>query len=119
VHDEDWHAEGLSVGQVAERAGVAATAVRFYERKGLIHSLRTAGNHRAFHSDVLCRIAMIRACQRVGLTLGEIRAVLEGLPRDGAPTARDWDRLSAHLRREARRRIDELERALEELAPPR
>jgi len=112
----DWHEAGLTVGQVAERSGVAPSALRFYERKGLITSDRTAGNQRRYHGDVLCRVAMIRACQRVGLSIAEIRVALAALPEGHIPGPEDWDRLSRHLKRELHNRIDDLNRALQALS---
>ena len=84
----DWHEAGLTVGQVAERSGVAPSALRFYERQGLITADRTAGIQRRYHGDVLCRVAMIRACQRVGLSIAEIRTALAALPEG----PEDWPR---------------------------
>ncbi len=69
----DWHEAGLTVGQVAERSGARPSALRFYERQGLISTDRTAGNQRRYHGDVLCRVAMIRVCQQAGLSLAQIR----------------------------------------------
>ncbi len=112
----DWHEAGLTVGQVAERSGVAPSALRFYERQGLITSDRTTGNQRRYHADVLCRVAMIRACQRVGLSIAEIRTALAELPEGMVPGPADWDRLSQRLKRELRDRIDDLNRALQALA---
>jgi len=112
----DWHEAGLTVGQVAERSGVAPSALRFYERQGLLSSDRTAGNQRRYHGDVLCRVAMIRACQRVGLSIAEIRSALAGLPEGHIPGPEDWDRLARHLRRELHNRIDDLNRALQALS---
>jgi MerR family transcriptional regulator, redox-sensitive transcriptional activator SoxR len=111
----DWHEAGLTVGQVAERSGVAASALRFYERQGLFTADRTAGNQRRYRGDVLCRVAMIRACQRVGLSIAEIKTALAALPEGHIPGPEDWDRLSRHLQSELRDRIDELNRALEAL----
>jgi MerR family transcriptional regulator, redox-sensitive transcriptional activator SoxR len=111
------HASGLSVGQVAERMGISTSAVRWYDDHGLLPSERTSGNQRRFFADVQCRIAMIRAAQRVGMTIGEIRQALAVLTPGQAPTADDWERLADHLRRVARQRIDELFAALEEIAP--
>ena len=111
----DWHEAGLMVGQVAERSGVAPSALRFYERQGLITSDRTAGNQRRYHGDVLCRVAMIRACQRVGLSIAEIRTALAELPEGQIPGPEDWDRLSQRLQHELRDRIDDLNRALQAL----
>jgi MerR family transcriptional regulator, redox-sensitive transcriptional activator SoxR len=111
----DWHEAGLTVGQVAERSGVAASALRFYERQGLISSDRTTGNQRRYHGDVLCRVAMIRACQRVGLTVAEIRTALAELPEGHIPGPEDWNRLSQRLQSELHERIDDLNRALRAL----
>jgi MerR family redox-sensitive transcriptional activator SoxR len=103
------------VGQVAERSGVAASALRFYERQGLFTADRTSGNQRRYRGDVLCRVAMIRACQRVGLSIAEIRTALAALPEGHIPGPEDWDRLSRQLQSELRDRIDELNRALQSL----
>jgi MerR family transcriptional regulator, redox-sensitive transcriptional activator SoxR len=111
----DWHEAGLTVGQVAERSGVAQSALRFYERQGLIGSDRTAGNQRRYHGDVMCRVAMIRACQRVGLSIAEIRTALAELPEGQIPGPEDWDRLSQRLQHELHDRIDDLNRALRAL----
>jgi MerR family transcriptional regulator, redox-sensitive transcriptional activator SoxR len=111
----DWHEAGLTVGQVSERIGVAPSALRFYERQGLISSDRTSGNQRRFHADVLCRVAMIRACQRCGLSIAEIRTALAELPVGQVPGPEDWNRLSARLQDELRDRIDDLNRALRSL----
>jgi DNA-binding transcriptional MerR regulator len=73
---DDWHVSGLTVGQVAERMNIAPSAVRWYDDHGLLASERTAGNQRRFFADVLCRMAMIRASQRVGLSIEEIRQAL-------------------------------------------
>jgi MerR family redox-sensitive transcriptional activator SoxR len=87
-----------TIGEVAERAGVATSALRFYEREGLIESTRTSGGQRRYHRDVLRRIAFVRAAQRVGLTLDDIRHALSSLPDGRNPTARDWERLSRSWR---------------------
>jgi MerR family redox-sensitive transcriptional activator SoxR len=84
----------LAVGQVAERAGLAPSAVRWYEQQGLISSTRTAGGARRYPRSVLRRLAFVRAAQNVGLSLAEIRAALGTLPEGRTPTARDWTRLS-------------------------
>lgn len=114
----DWHEPGLTIGQVAQRSGVAASAIRFYEAQGLISSDRTAGNQRRYHADVMCRLAMIEACQRVGLTLAEVGRALAALPPGQAPTSEDWDALAGRLRTEAQSRIDRLSEVLRALAPP-
>lgn len=105
----------LSVGEVARRAGVAVSAVHFYERKGLLRSRRTNGNQRRYAGDVLRRIAVIRAAQRVGLSLGEIRAAFATLPDARTPTAQDWERLSSRWRARLDERIAELHRLRDQL----
>jgi MerR family transcriptional regulator, redox-sensitive transcriptional activator SoxR len=104
----DWHITGLSVGAVAERMGIAPSAVRWYADQGLLPHERVAGNQRRFFGDVLCRVAMIRAAQKVGLSLGEIRLALDALPPGRPPTRQDWDRLATQLRAVLADRIDEL-----------
>ena len=88
----------LTIGEVAERAGVATSALRYYEKEGLIESTRTEGGQRRYHRDVLRRIAFVRAAQRVGLTLDEIRGALSSLPDGRNPTQWDWERLSRSWR---------------------
>lgn len=112
----DWHAAGLTIGEVAARGGVAPSALRFYEAQGLISSVRTAGNQRRYAGDVLCRVMMIRACQRVGLTIAEIRAALAELPDGHIPGSNDWERLAARLRSELHDRIAQLNALLDELS---
>jgi MerR family transcriptional regulator, redox-sensitive transcriptional activator SoxR len=87
--------ETLTIGEVARRSGVAASALRFYEERGLIASERAGSGHRRYPRPVLRRIAFIVFAQRIGLTLDEIGAELAKLPPDRAPTRRDWSRLSA------------------------
>ena len=98
----------LTVGQVAERAGVAVSALHFYEARGLIRSRRTTGNQRRYSRDVLRRIAFIRVAQRVGIPLATIAEALAALPEERTPTAEDWARLSAGWRAELDQRIARL-----------
>ncbi len=100
----------LTIGETAERANVATSALRFYEREGLISSVRTPGGQRRYHREVLRRVAFVRAAQRVGLSLEEIRAALATLPEGRTPTGADWKRLSRSWRPLLNRRIAELER---------
>lgn len=100
--------ELLSVGEVAERSGFAASALRYYEREGLIEATRTSGGQRRFSRAVLRRLAFIRAATHVGLTLDEVRESLGRLPSGRTPTRADWTRLS----RGWRDRLDEEIRAL-------
>ncbi|WP_027006906.1 redox-sensitive transcriptional activator SoxR [Conexibacter woesei] len=100
----------LPIGEVSRRSGVAASALRFYEERGLITSERAGSGHRMFPRPVLRRIAFIVFAQKVGLTLDEIGAELEKLPPDRAPTRADWSRLSAGWSGRIDERIAELER---------
>jgi MerR family redox-sensitive transcriptional activator SoxR len=90
--------EELAIGEVAARSGLAVSAIRFYEDKGLIVSERTAGGQRRFRRDVLRRLAFIQAAQRVGLTLEEIGDALGVLPADTGPSGPEWRALSARWR---------------------
>lgn len=105
----------LSVGEVAERSGVALSALHFYERKGLIRSHRSGGNQRRYDRDVLRWLAVIRMGQELGVPLSEIGAQLAALPRDHAPNRADWARLSARWRDGLDRRIVLLTRLRDEL----
>jgi len=93
----------LSVGEVAHRAGVAASALRYYEREGLITAVRSSGGQRRYERSVLRRLAFVRAARTVGLTLEEIRDALGTLPASRNPTKADW----AVLSRSWRTRLDE------------
>ncbi len=97
--DEDL----LTIGEVAHRSGVAASALRYYESRGLLRAQRSGGGHRLFHRSVLRRLAFVRAAQNVGLTLDEIAEALATLPSGRTPTKADWARLS----RVWRSRLDE------------
>jgi MerR family transcriptional regulator, redox-sensitive transcriptional activator SoxR len=101
----------LTIGQVSARAGVAPSALRYYEDQGLVSAARTPGGARRYPRSVLRRLAFVRAAQNVGLSLGEIREALATLPEGRPPTARDWARLS----RGWRDRLDEQIAALERL----
>jgi len=105
----------LTIGDVSERAGVAQSTLRYYEREQLIESSRTAGGQRRYHRDVLRRIAFIRSAQHVGLSLEEIKQALAALPRARTPTAADWRRLSQSWRPRLDHRIAELERLRDRL----
>jgi MerR family redox-sensitive transcriptional activator SoxR len=104
-------AELLAIGEVAARAGMAPSALRYYEEQGLIAAERTAGGARRYPRSVLRRLAVIRAARNIGLSLPEIRAALDTLPAGRPPTARDWARLSQGWRE----RLDEQIAALTEL----
>lgn len=99
----------LSIGQLAERSGVATSALRFYESRGLISAERTTGNQRRYAQSTLRRVAFIRTAQQVGLSLDEIGDALATLPDSRTPTKSDWHRLS----RAWRPRLDEQIRRIE------
>ena len=105
----------LTIGAVAERAGVAPSALRFYEAEGLITSVRADSGHRRFHRDVLRRVAFIRVAQQVGLSLGDIRSALATLPDGRTPDKRDWERLSRGWRPRVDEQIAQLERMRDRL----
>jgi MerR family redox-sensitive transcriptional activator SoxR len=100
----------MTVGEVAERSGVAASALRFYEDLGLIGSERTASGHRRYSRAVLRRVAFIVFAQKVGLTLDEVGAELTRLPHNRVPERADWARLSRAWTQRIDERIAELER---------
>jgi MerR family redox-sensitive transcriptional activator SoxR len=100
----------LTISEVSRRSGVAASALRFYEERGLIRSVRAGSGHRRFPRAVLRRVAFIVFAQRIGLSLEEIAAELAKLPAERIPTRRDWSRLSGEWLRRIEQRIAELER---------
>ena len=110
------HKFTLSIGDVARRTGLATSALRFYEERALIGSSRTPGNQRYYTRDVIRRVSFIRAAQRVGLSLEEIRAVLDDLPEGRAPTREDWDRLARRWKPWLDERIAALERLRDKLS---
>jgi MerR family transcriptional regulator, redox-sensitive transcriptional activator SoxR len=102
-------ARELTIGELASRSGVSDSALRFYERKGLIAAQRTDGNQRRYQSVTLRRVAVIQAGKAAGIPLEDIRAALDTLPDDKAPTKRDWERLSRRWNAEIAERIRTLE----------
>src|SRR5918999_531345 len=99
----------LSVGEVAERSGFAPSAVRYYDREGLISADRSSGGQRRFDRSVLRRLAFISAARHVGLSLEEIKNALDQLPRSRTPTAADWTRISRGWRERLNGEIQALE----------
>lgn len=100
----------LTIGEVAERSGIAASALRYYETRGLIASDRAGSGHRRYSRAVLRRLAFIVFAQRVGLTLQEIERTLAALPEDRVPTRADWAELSAGWQARVDREIAQLEK---------
>jgi MerR family redox-sensitive transcriptional activator SoxR len=106
----------LTIGELAVRSGVPASALRYYESRGLIRAARTTGNQRRYDRAELRRVAFVRIAQRVGLSLEEIADALATLPRGRTPTKADWARLSATWRTRLDERIELLERLRERLS---
>jgi MerR family redox-sensitive transcriptional activator SoxR len=107
--------QALTIGEVAERSGVATSALRFYDAQGLIHSARTDSGHRRYPRAVIRRVAFVVFAQKIGLSLEEIRAELSKLPQNRVPERTDWAKLSANWTTRIRQRIAELERLEEGL----
>ena len=99
----------LTIGELSRRSGVTSSALRFYERKGLIESTRTDGNQRRYLPSTLRRVAFVQAGSAAGIPLAELRDALDTLPPGKAPTKRDWERLSRRWRRELDERIETLQ----------
>ncbi len=100
----------LTIGDVSRRSGVASSALRFYEERGLIVSDRAGSGHRRYHRSVLRRIAFIVFAQRIGLSLDEIGAELGKLPADHTPSPDDWEQLSGEWLKRVDQRLAELQR---------
>jgi MerR family transcriptional regulator, redox-sensitive transcriptional activator SoxR len=105
----------LTIGDFAARSGVAPSALRFYEKEGLIRSTRTTGNQRRYQRSELRRVGFIRIAQQVGVSLDEIREALSALPENRTPTKADWSRLSARWRKRLEERITLMERLRDHL----
>ncbi len=109
----DTESGTLTVGQVAAAAGVAPSAVRFYDKYGVIHAVRGPGNQRIFHEDAACRLQVARLAQRIGLTVREIAEALADVPEDAQPE--DWAVVADRLVREAEQRTADLKKRLSEM----
>jgi MerR family redox-sensitive transcriptional activator SoxR len=107
--------ELLTIGDFAARSGVAPSALRYYEKEGLIRSTRTGGNQRRYLRSELRRVAFIKIAQQVGVSLDEIRDALDALPENRTPTKADWSRLSARWRKRLDERITLMERLRDQL----
>lgn len=99
-----------TVGRVAKRCGVRVSTLHFYEEKGLIKSSRNAGNQRRYRADVVRRVSVIKAAQKMGISLASIREAFATLPDERTPTQRDWKKLSSTWKKELDSRIAYLER---------
>lgn len=105
----------LTIGDLARRTGISASAIRFYEERGLIRSLRSPGNQRRFLRGEIRRLSFILIAQKLGLSLADIEQALAGLPEGRNPTARDWQRISAGIRARIDHQIAQLEKVREDL----
>ncbi|CAG9191683.1 redox-sensitive transcriptional activator SoxR [Burkholderia vietnamiensis] len=106
----------ITIGELAKRSGVAASAIRFYEEQGLISSTRTEGGQRRYRRETLRRVGFIRAAQAVGLSLSEIQSAIKSLPGRRTPTKQDWARLSLAWQPLLQARIDGLIALRDQLA---
>lgn len=105
----------LTIGELAERSGVAASTLRFYEKEGLIRSRRTSGNQRRYGRDTLRRVSFIKVSQGVGISLSDIRRALAVLPESRTPTRSDWETLSRGWEQRLTQRITVLMRLRDNL----
>lgn len=102
-------AQGLSIGELATRTGLAVSAIRFYETHGIVAPLRNRGGHRRYDRSDLRRLSFVMAAQNLGFSLGEIAEHLRPLPANKAPTKADWTRIGKTFRRKIEARIEALE----------
>ena len=100
----------LTIGELSRRTGMSVSAIRFYEARGLVTAVRTAGNQRRFPRADLRRLSFALIAQQLGLTLTEIAAVLATLPQGRSPTRADWQAISRRIRTALQRRIEMLEK---------
>lgn len=105
----------LAIGDLSRRTGISVSAIRFYEEKGLILSMRTGGNQRRFLRSDIRRLSFITIAQKLGLALSEIENQLANLPQGRTPTARDWRKISAAIRDQIDAKIALLERTRDRL----
>jgi len=105
----------LSVGKVAKRCGIKVSSLHFYESLGLIKSLRNQGNQRRYKRDVLRRVSVIKAAQRMGISLAEIKTAFANLPDNRTPTKADWQQLSGVWRQSLNHKITYLEKLRDSL----
>nr|AFD20761.1 redox-sensitive transcriptional activator [Streptomyces rimofaciens] len=109
------NAKELTIGELAERSGVATSALRFYESMGLIHSRRTSGNQRRYPRATLRQVALVRVAQSVGISLREVQEALADLPERRTPNQEDWEALSRSWRDDLDARIEQLTRLRDRL----
>ena len=105
----------LSIGAVAERTGLAVSAIRYYESIGIISSDRASSGHRRFRRSTIRRLSFVMVCQRLGYSLDDIKDHLEALPEGRTPTEKDWTTMAASFAAELDRRMAELAQLREKL----
>ena len=105
----------ISIGALAERTGLAITAIRFYESEGLISSTRNTSGHRRFKRSEIRRLAFIKVCQSLGFSLNDVQDILATLPNNRTPNKRDWERLSKQFSIDIDKRIEGLQLLKENL----
>ena len=105
----------LSVGAFAARSGLPVSTIHYYDQLGLIRSWRNAGNHRRYDRAMLRRVAIVKVAQKLGMSLDEVQAALDTLPKDRTPTAKDWSRMSAGWAEALTARIDKLTRLRDQM----
>ena len=108
------HSE-ITIGQMAKRTGLAVSAIRYYETEGLITANRNRGGHRRFARAQVRRVSFILIAQQFGLTLPQIKAILQDLPDNRTPTAKDWALISSELRKHLDKKINKLKRMRDSL----
>lgn len=106
----------VSIGRVAERTGLATSAIRFYEEKGLVRSIRDQSGRRRFATSDIRRLSFVIIAQKLGFTLSEIRSQLDTLPKKRTPNVKDWERMSLNFRKDIDSRIFALEAIRERLS---
>ena len=105
----------LSIGDLSRRTGLSVSAIRFYEEKGLVESMRNGGNQRRFLRSDIRRLSFILIAQQLGLSIGEIATELEQLPQGRTPNQTDWSRISKRLRKVIDAKIARLEQTRQNL----
>ena len=106
----------LTIGAISQRTGLATSAIRFYEEKGIVRPARSPSGHRRFHRSVIRRLSFVIVAQQLGYRLDEITDQLDTLPTDAAPTVADWERLSRNFAADLDDRIRRLGELRERLA---
>lgn len=105
----------LPIGRIAERTGMAVSAIRYYETEGLVHPIRTAAGQRQFRRSDIRRLSFVKIAQELGFSLSEIREEMAKLPEGRTPTKADWERISRRFRTVLDLRIDQLQRTRDRL----